>query len=48
VGTLYPGDLISTGNPDAPEFQEPLKPGDSLKVEIEGIGSMNLTVESAR
>jgi 2-keto-4-pentenoate hydratase/2-oxohepta-3-ene-1,7-dioic acid hydratase in catechol pathway len=48
VGTLYPGDLISTGNPDAPEFQEKLKPGDALKVEIEGIGTMNLSVESAR
>ncbi len=48
VGTLYPGDLISTGNPDAPEFQEALKPGDILKVEIEGIGGMNLSVESAR
>ncbi|HEX9880463.1 MAG TPA: fumarylacetoacetate hydrolase family protein [Candidatus Binatia bacterium] len=48
VGTLYPGDLISTGNPDAPEFQEQLKPGDVLKVEIEGIGTMSLTVESAR
>jgi len=47
VGTLYPGDLISTGNPDAPEFQEKLKPGDSLKVEIEGIGTMSLSVESA-
>jgi len=40
--------LISTGNPDAPEFQEQLKPGDVLKVEIEGIGTMNLTVERAR
>ncbi len=48
VATLYPGDLISTGNPDAPDFQQQLKPGDSLKVEIEGIGSMSLTVESAR
>ncbi len=47
VGTLYPGDLISTGNPDAPEFQEKLKPGDALKVDIEGIGSMSLSVESA-
>lgn len=47
VGTLFPGDLISTGNPDAPDFQQELKPGDSLKVEIEGIGSMNLSVESA-
>ncbi|MGH7817062.1 MAG: fumarylacetoacetate hydrolase family protein [Candidatus Binatia bacterium] len=40
VTTLYPGDLISTGNPDSPEFQEKLKPGDVLKSEIEGIGAM--------
>lgn len=40
VTTLYPGDLITTGNPDAPEFQEKLKPGDVLKSEIEGIGAM--------
>jgi len=44
VGTLYPGDLITTGNPDAPDFQEKLVPGDVLKAEIEGIGSMNLYV----
>ncbi len=48
VTTLYPGDLISTGNPDAPEFQEALQPGDALKVEIEGIGTMSLTVQKAR
>ncbi len=47
VGTLYPGDLISTGNPDAPDFQQELKPGDALKFEIEGIGIMNLRVEKA-
>ena len=41
VTTLYPGDLLTTGNPDAPEFQEKLKPGDVLKSEIEGIGAMN-------
>jgi 2-keto-4-pentenoate hydratase/2-oxohepta-3-ene-1,7-dioic acid hydratase in catechol pathway len=44
VTTLYPGDLITTGNPDAPEFQEKLKPGDLLKAEIEAIGAMNLGV----
>lgn len=44
VGTLYPGDLIATGNPDAPAFQQQLAPGDQLKAEIEGIGTMNLTV----
>jgi 2-keto-4-pentenoate hydratase/2-oxohepta-3-ene-1,7-dioic acid hydratase in catechol pathway len=41
VTTLYPGDLITTGNPDSPEFQEKLKPGDILRSEIEGIGAMN-------
>jgi 2-keto-4-pentenoate hydratase/2-oxohepta-3-ene-1,7-dioic acid hydratase in catechol pathway len=40
VTTLLPGDLITTGNPDSPEFQEKLKPGDVLKSEIEGIGAM--------
>ncbi len=40
VTTLYPGDLITTGNPDSPEFQEKLQPGDVLKSEIEGIGAM--------
>jgi 2-keto-4-pentenoate hydratase/2-oxohepta-3-ene-1,7-dioic acid hydratase in catechol pathway len=44
VTTLNPGDLISTGNPDAPEFQEKLKPGDVLKAAIEGIGAMSLGV----
>ena len=44
VSTLYPGDLIATGNPDAPAFQKQLGPGDTLKAEIEGIGSMNLLV----
>jgi 2-keto-4-pentenoate hydratase/2-oxohepta-3-ene-1,7-dioic acid hydratase in catechol pathway len=41
VTTLLPGDLITTGNPDSPEFQQKLKPGDVLKSEIEGIGAMN-------
>ena len=44
VGTLYPGDLIATGNPDAPAFQQQLAPGDTLKAEIEGIGVMSLGV----
>jgi len=44
VTTLLPGDLLTTGNPDSPEFQEKLKPGDVLKSEIEGIGAMNLSV----
>jgi 2-keto-4-pentenoate hydratase/2-oxohepta-3-ene-1,7-dioic acid hydratase in catechol pathway len=44
VTTFYPGDLITTGNPDSPEFQEKLKPGDVLKAEIEGIGAMTLGV----
>jgi 2-keto-4-pentenoate hydratase/2-oxohepta-3-ene-1,7-dioic acid hydratase in catechol pathway len=47
VGTLYPGDLIATGNPDAPEFQRRLVPGDRLKAEIEGIGVLNLGVAAA-
>ena len=45
VTTLYPGDLIATGNPDAPAFQKQLAPGDTLKAEIEGIGVMSLTVQ---
>ena len=44
VTTFYPGDLVTTGNPDAPEFQEKLKPGDVLRAEIEGIGAMSLGV----
>jgi 2-keto-4-pentenoate hydratase/2-oxohepta-3-ene-1,7-dioic acid hydratase in catechol pathway len=44
VSTLLPGDLIATGNPDAPAFQKQLGPGDTLKAEIEGIGSMSLLV----
>jgi 2-keto-4-pentenoate hydratase/2-oxohepta-3-ene-1,7-dioic acid hydratase in catechol pathway len=47
ITTLYPGDLITTGNPDSPEFQEKLKPGDVLKAEIQGIGAMTLRVARA-
>ncbi len=46
VSTLYPGDLITTGNPDAPAFQRQLRSGDRLTAEIQGIGAMNLTVKS--
>ncbi len=47
VGPLYPGDLITTGNPDAPDFQEKLAPGDTLRCEIERIGSMTLYVRAS-
>ena len=47
VTTLYPGDLISTGNPDSPAFQRRLVPGERLTAEIEKIGSMSLGVRSA-
>jgi 2-keto-4-pentenoate hydratase/2-oxohepta-3-ene-1,7-dioic acid hydratase in catechol pathway len=43
--TLLPGDIITTGTPggvgvfrDPPVF---LKPGDTVKVEIEGLGSLS-------
>jgi 2-keto-4-pentenoate hydratase/2-oxohepta-3-ene-1,7-dioic acid hydratase in catechol pathway len=48
VGTLYPGDLIATGNPDSPEYQRQLAAGDVLKAEIEGIGAMELGVARSR
>jgi 2-keto-4-pentenoate hydratase/2-oxohepta-3-ene-1,7-dioic acid hydratase in catechol pathway len=44
VTTLCPGDLIATGNPDSPDFQRQLKPGDRLTAEIEGLGALNLGV----
>lgn len=44
VTTLYPGDLIATGNPDSPDFQKQLQAGDVLISEIEGIGAMRLGV----
>ncbi|HLG71177.1 MAG TPA: fumarylacetoacetate hydrolase family protein [Chloroflexota bacterium] len=47
VTEFLPGDLIATGNPDAPEFQQKIQPGNELKAEIEGIGSMTLTVAAA-
>ncbi len=41
--TLLPGDIIFTGTPDA---TRPLKEGDVVEVEIEGIGTLSNTVES--
>jgi len=39
--TLYPGDLISTGTPAG---IAPMKPGDTIEVRVEGIGSLINTV----
>ena len=47
VGTLMPGDLIASGNPDSPEFQQQLAAGDELVAEIEGIGRLRLGVARA-
>jgi 2-keto-4-pentenoate hydratase/2-oxohepta-3-ene-1,7-dioic acid hydratase in catechol pathway len=47
VTTLFPGDLISTGNPDSPAFQRKLVAGEKLNAEIEKIGAMNLFVRDA-
>jgi 2-keto-4-pentenoate hydratase/2-oxohepta-3-ene-1,7-dioic acid hydratase in catechol pathway len=44
VGTLYPGDLIATGNPDSPEYQRALVPGDRIAAEIPGVGTLRLGV----
>jgi len=47
--TLEPGDLILTGSPkragDVPDPRTPLRQGDSISIEIEGLGTlMNLVV----
>ncbi len=47
VGTLFPGDLIASGNPDAPAFQKQLAEGDELVAEIDGIGQLQLGVARA-
>lgn len=47
VGTLKPGDLIASGNPDSPEFQQQLAAGDELVAEIEGVGELRLGVARA-
>lgn len=47
VGTLFPGDLIASGNPDAPAFQKQLAAGDDLTAEIEGVGQLRVGVARA-
>jgi 2-keto-4-pentenoate hydratase/2-oxohepta-3-ene-1,7-dioic acid hydratase in catechol pathway len=42
--TLYPGDLISTGTPPG---VGPLRAGDKVVVEIEGLGRLENTVAGA-
>jgi 2-keto-4-pentenoate hydratase/2-oxohepta-3-ene-1,7-dioic acid hydratase in catechol pathway len=48
--TLEPGDVIFTGTPAGVGFgmkpQNWLKPGDTVRVEIEGIGAIENVVES--
>ena len=41
VTTLYPGDIIATGTPAG---VGPIRAGDSVKIEIDGVGSMNVPV----
>jgi len=43
--TLYPGDVVITGTPKG---VAPIKPGDQVVVEIEGIGRLSNDVVSAR
>ncbi len=45
VVTLNPGDVIATGTP---EGVGPMKVGDHMRIEIEGVGSMQLPVVEAR
>jgi 2-keto-4-pentenoate hydratase/2-oxohepta-3-ene-1,7-dioic acid hydratase in catechol pathway len=41
--TLNPGDVIMTGTP---EGVSPMKPGDTIEVEIEGIGTLRNTTKA--
>ena len=43
--TLFPGDVISTGTPDG---IQPLKPGDVMEAEIEGIGILRNKIVKER
>jgi 2-keto-4-pentenoate hydratase/2-oxohepta-3-ene-1,7-dioic acid hydratase in catechol pathway len=49
--TLLPGDLIATGTPaGVGVFRDPqvfLKPGDRIRIEIDGIGTLENPVEAA-
>jgi 2-keto-4-pentenoate hydratase/2-oxohepta-3-ene-1,7-dioic acid hydratase in catechol pathway len=40
--TLYPGDVVITGTPKG---IAPMKPGDVVEVEIEGIGKLRNRIE---
>jgi 2-keto-4-pentenoate hydratase/2-oxohepta-3-ene-1,7-dioic acid hydratase in catechol pathway len=42
--TLHPGDVIYTGTPSG---VSPIRPGDTLIAEIDGIGRMNVAVDAA-
>jgi 2-keto-4-pentenoate hydratase/2-oxohepta-3-ene-1,7-dioic acid hydratase in catechol pathway len=46
--TLEPGDLISTGTPSGVGFARTppvfLNPGDSVEGEVEGIGTLQVTI----
>jgi 2-keto-4-pentenoate hydratase/2-oxohepta-3-ene-1,7-dioic acid hydratase in catechol pathway len=44
--TLYPGDLIATGNPNPTGSLHQLSAGDELRASIEGIGELRMTVRS--
>jgi 2-keto-4-pentenoate hydratase/2-oxohepta-3-ene-1,7-dioic acid hydratase in catechol pathway len=41
--TLYPGDIVATGTPKG---ISPMKPGDMVVVEVEGVGILRNTVKS--
>ena len=43
IMTLFPGDIISTGTPPG---VGPMRPGDTVEVEIEGIGKLTNRVKS--
>jgi 2-keto-4-pentenoate hydratase/2-oxohepta-3-ene-1,7-dioic acid hydratase in catechol pathway len=44
VMTLYPGDVITTGTPAG---VGPMRPGDTIEIEVEGIGRLSNTVVAA-
>jgi 2-keto-4-pentenoate hydratase/2-oxohepta-3-ene-1,7-dioic acid hydratase in catechol pathway len=44
VMTLYPGDLIATGTPAGISR---MRPGDVVEVEVEGVGVLRNSIQSA-
>ena len=50
IMTLHPGDVIATGTPDgvgaAREPPEFLRPGQTVHIEIEGIGTLSIPIEA--